>query len=245
MVSSSALSPLSPHLVPCFVPPLHCFHLVPQIGGPTLFREWINIARQHFLIPFHNQLPLLTTSFRFRFFFWWWRFQPFFQWWLILFLKSLCPLFREWINIGIQKFILFHNQPWPSTTLCRFRFSCSGGDFILSSGGGLGGLFHDACMSSSSPSCGGGGFSLSSGGGLGGIFCDACSLSSGGGLGGIFHDACSLSSSGGLGGLFHDACTSSSSPCHSTDSSENGSILNSNMSSSSTILCHLELDPLG
>ena len=104
--------------------------------------------------------------------------------------------------------------------------SCSGACFSLSSGGGLGGLFHDAC-------------SLSSSGGLGGLFHDACILSSSGGLGGLFHDACSLSSSGGLGGLFCDACTLSSS-----DSSENGSIFNSNVLSSSTILCHLELDSL-
>ena len=55
----------------------------------------------------------------------------------------------------------------------------------------------------------------------------------------------SLSSSGGLGGLFHDACTSSSSPCHCTNSSENGLIFKSNMSSSSTILHHLGLDPSG
>ena len=30
-------------------------------------------------------------------------------------------------------------------------FSSGGGGFSLSSGGGLGGLFHDACMSSASP----------------------------------------------------------------------------------------------
>ena len=171
----------------------------------------------------------MTTSFRFRFFFQWWRFQPFFWWWLILFLKSLCPLFREWINIGIQNYILFHNQPQPLTTSFRFRFFLWWWRFHSSSGGGLGGLFRDACMSSSSPSCSSGGFSLSSSGGLGGLF----------------HDACSLSSSGGLGGLFCDAHMSSSSPCHSTDSSENGLIFNSNMSSSLTILCHLELDPSG
>ena len=76
-------------------------------------------------------------------------------------------------------------------------------------------------MSSSSLSCGVANFSLSSGGGLGGLFRDACSLSSGGGLGGLFCDACTLSSG---------------------DSSENGSIFNSNVSSSSTILHLLELD---
>ena len=118
-------------------------------------------------------------------------------------------------------------------------FSCGAGDFIFSSGGGLGGHFHDVCTFSCSPSCGGARFSLSSSGGLGGLFCDACSLSSGGGLGGLFHDVCSLSSGSGLGGLFCAACTLSSS-----DTSENGSILNSNVSSSVTILHHLELDSL-
>ena len=53
----------------------------------------------------------------------------------------------------------------------------------------------------------------------------------------VSHDACSLSSSGGLGGVFCDACTLSS-----RNASENGSIFNSNVPSSLTILCHLELD---
>ena len=116
-------------------------------------------------------------------------------------------------------------------------FSCGAGDFILSSRGGLGGLFCDACTSSCSPSCSGACFSHSSSGGFGGVFHDACSLSSGGGLGGLFCDACSHSSGGGLGGLFCAACTLSSG-----DTSENGSIFYSNVSSSSTILHCLELD---
>ena len=129
-------------------------------------------------------------------------------------------------------------------------FSHSAGDFILSSGGGF-----DASTSSCSPSWSGEHFSLSSGGGLGGVFCNACSLSSGDGLGDLFYAACSLSSSSGLGDLFCAACSLSSggglgdlfcAACtlSSDDTLENGSTFNSNVSSSSTILHCLELDSL-
>ena len=89
-------------------------------------------------------------------------------------------------------------------------------------------------MSSSLPTCGGACFS---GGGLGDLFCAACSLYSSGGLGALFCAACSLSSGGGLGDLICATCSLSS-----RDTSVNGSILNSNVSSSSTILHQLELD---
>ena len=169
----------------CFLFILY-FKLVDQ-----LFREWINIAREHFVILLHNQ-PLLPTRL-FRFFLQCWRFHPFFRWWLGWSFPLCLYIFREWINIAREQFIiLLHNQlPLPTRLL---DFSCSAGDFILSSSGGL------------------------------------CCL---------FHDACSLSSSGGLGGLFCDACTLSS-----CDTSKNGSIFNSNVSSSSTILNHLEQDSL-
>ena len=54
---------------------------------------------------------------------------------------------------------------------------------------------------------------------------------------GFSHDACSLSSGSGLGDLFCAACSLSSG-----DTSENGSIFISNVSSSLTILHHLQLD---
>ena len=183
----------------------------------------------------------------------------------ILCFKLVNQLFREWINIAREHFvILLHNQPPPPTRL--FRFSCSAGDFFLpygsgfdaytsssptcgdlfcaactlSFGGGLGDLFCAAC----SLSCGSGfgdlfctACSLSCGSGLGDLFCAACSLSCGSGLGDLFCAACSLSCSGALGDLFCAACSVSFG-----GTSANGSILNSNVSSSSTILHHRELD---
>ena len=108
-------------------------------------------------------------------------------------------------------------QQWLGGDLCCAAWS-------LSSSSGWGDLFRAAC-------------SLPSGSGLVDLFCAACSLSSGSGLGYLFCAACSLSSGGGLGDLFCAACSLSSG-----DTSANGSILNSNVSSSSTILCCMELD---
>ena len=68
------------------------------------------------------------------------------------------------------------------------------------------------------------------------LFCAACSLTlcCGGGLDDLFCTACCLCCGGGLGDLF---C-----PVSSGGTSANGSILNSNVSSSSTILCRQEVD---
>ena len=98
-----------------------------------LFSEWINIDIQDFIILFHNQLPLWTTSLRFRFFFQWWRFQPFFQWWfgwffpwylyIFFFTLSLYHLFRGWMDIQIQHVIFFNNPPLLRAASFRLSYS--------------------------------------------------------------------------------------------------------------------------